>query len=287
MTAKILDGKTLAQTIRNELKEEVKTFQSETGVQPGLAVVLVGGNPASQVYVRKKCEACEEAGIYSVRHDLSTQVSQEELLALIDGLNKDPKIHGILVQLPLPDHIDKSLILESVSPAKDVDGFHKENVGDLWLGNDSLVPCTPLGVIQILKREGIEIAGKNAVIIGRSNIVGKPLAALLLQENATVTMCHSKTKDLPAVSRQADILIAATGRMHMVKGDWIQPGAVVIDVGISFVEVDGKFRQRGDVDKEEALEAAGCLSPSPGGPGPMTIAMLLSNTIKAARKQLN
>ncbi|MDP8243018.1 MAG: bifunctional methylenetetrahydrofolate dehydrogenase/methenyltetrahydrofolate cyclohydrolase FolD [Candidatus Hinthialibacter antarcticus] len=286
MTATILDGKALAKTIRGELKGQVDQFKQEFGIQPGLSVVLVGEDPASQVYVRNKVKACQEAGMNSVRIDLPVETSQTDLLNVIEKLNADPTIHGILVQLPVPDQIDDRAVTHAVVPHKDVDGFHPMNVGRTWIGEDSLVPCTPLGVIEILKRNNIEIKGKNAVIIGRSNIVGKPMANLLLREHATVTVCHSRTHDLPAVCREADILIAATGRTQMVRKDWIKPGAAVIDVGISFIEVDGKFKQVGDVHKEEALEVAGALSPSPGGPGPMTIAMLLVNTLKAARLQL-
>lgn len=286
MTATILDGKALAKTIRKELKGQVEEFKKEFGIQPGLSVVLVGENPASQVYVRNKVKACQETGMNSVRIDLPSETSQEDLLNVIEKLNADPEIHGILVQLPVPDPIDDRAVTHAVAPHKDVDGFHPMNVGRMWIGEDALVPCTPLGVIEILKRNNIEIKGKNAVIIGRSNIVGKPMANLLIREHATVTVCHSRTQDLPGVCREADILIAATGQTQMVRKDWIKPGATVIDVGISFIEVDGKYKQVGDVHKEEALEVAGALSPSPGGPGPMTIAMLLVNTLKAARLQL-
>lgn len=286
MTAEILDGKALAKTIRGEVKEEAAAFIEQTGVQPGLAVVLVGENPASKVYVRNKIKACEETGMDSIQHHLSAETTQEELLSLVDRLNADPAVHGILVQLPLPSQIDALTVLERVDPSKDVDGFHPINVGRLSIGQDALVPCTPLGVIEVMKRANLELKGKNAVVIGRSNIVGKPMVQLLLREHATVTVCHSRTQDLAGVARTADILIAATGQMKMVKGDWIKPGAVVIDVGISFEEVDGKFKQRGDVDREAAMEIAGYLCPSPGGPGPMTIAMLLCNTLKAARRQV-
>ncbi|MBN2327315.1 MAG: bifunctional methylenetetrahydrofolate dehydrogenase/methenyltetrahydrofolate cyclohydrolase FolD [Candidatus Omnitrophica bacterium] len=283
MTAQILDGKALAKTIRDELKHQVDDFTRETSVQPGLAVILVGENPASQVYVRNKGKACVAAGMKSIEHKLPADASQQEVLDRIDDLNADPNVHGILVQLPVPDQIDSLLVQRRVDPMKDVDGFHPVNVGKLWIGQDSLVPCTPLGVMEILKHAGISIKGKHAVIVGRSNIVGKPMACLLMQQHATITMCHSRTQDLPGVCRTADILIAATGRAKMIKGDWIKPGAAVIDVGISFEEVDGKFKQVGDVDREEAEGVAGYLSPSPGGPGPMTIAMLLVNTLKAAR----
>ncbi|RJP31494.1 MAG: bifunctional methylenetetrahydrofolate dehydrogenase/methenyltetrahydrofolate cyclohydrolase [Candidatus Omnitrophota bacterium] len=286
MTAQILDGKALAKMIREEIKAEAARFTRETSVRPGLAVILIGEDPASQVYVRNKEKACGEAGIHSIRRDLPANASQDEVLALIDRLNMDPTVHGILVQLPVPKQIAPLVVQERVDPRKDVDGFHPINVGRLSMGLESLVPCTPLGVIEILKRANIPIKGTNCVIVGRSNIVGKPMVQLLLREHATVTVCHSRTQNLPAVCRNADILIAATGQMHMVRKDWIKPGATVIDVGISFEEVNGKFVQRGDVHRQEAEETAGFLSPSPGGPGPMTIAMLLANTVKAARLQL-
>ena len=285
MTAQILDGKALAKTIREELKTDVEKFVSETSCQPGLAVILVGENPASQVYVRNKGKACKTTGMKSVEHNLPKNTSQDDVIALIDDLNADPTIHGILAQLPLPDHIDDQLVQQLIDPMKDVDGFHPVNVGKLWNGQQCLIPCTPLGVIEILKRAEISLKGKQAVIIGRSNIVGKPMACLLMREHATITVCHSRTQDLAGVCRTADILIAATGMIRMVKGDWIKPGAAVIDVGVSFEEIDGKYKQFGDVDREAAMETAGYLSPSPGGPGPMTIAMLLCNTLKAARMQ--
>ncbi len=286
MTAQILDGKALAQTIRDEVKQQVDAFIQETSIQPGLAVVLVGEHPASKVYVRNKGKACVEAGMNSIQHKLPAETPQEDLLALVDQLNADPAVHGILVQLPVPDQIEAITVQERIDPLKDVDGLHPINVGRLSIGLDCLVACTPIGVIKILKRAQIPLKGKQAVIIGRSNIVGKPMIQLLLQEHATVTVCHSRTQDLAGVARGADILIAATGQMHMVRKDWIKPGAAVIDVGISFEEVDGKYKQRGDVHRAEAEEVAGYLSPSPGGPGPMTIAMLMSNTLKAARMQL-
>lgn len=285
MSAQILDGKALAKTIREEIQEEVTHFTNQTGAKPGLAVVLVGENPASQVYVRNKVKACEKAGMHSVRHDLPAETSQDDLLDLVHQLNQDPSIHGILVQLPLPPQIDERTVTHAVLPEKDVDGFHPVNVGKLWLGEPALTPCTPLGVIEILKRHELPIQGQEAVIIGRSNIVGKPMAQLLIREHATVTICHSRTRDLAAKSRQADLVIAATGQTHMVRRDWIKPGAVVIDVGISFVEQDGKRVQVGDVNREEALDVASYLCPSPGGPGPMTIAMLLRNTLSAAWAQ--
>lgn len=286
MSAQILDGKSLAQTIRQELKSEVESFIKENSIQPGLAVILVGDNPASQVYVRNKVKGCLEAGMNSIEHRLPAETSQEEVVRLIDDLNSDPKVHGILVQLPLPPHFESLFLQERTHPLKDVDGLHPLNVGNLWIGKDCLVSCTPLGVMEILKRADIPLKGKQAVIVGRSNIVGKPMACLLMQQHATITVCHSRTHDLPGVCRTADILVAATGMAKMIKGDWIKPGAVVIDVGISFEEVDGKFKQVGDVDRDAALEVAGYLSPSPGGPGPMTIAMLLCNTLKAAKMQI-
>ena len=285
MTAQILDGKALGKTIREEVKVEVNAFVERHGTAPGLAVVLVGAHPASQVYVRNKGKACEEAGIKSIQHALPEETSQDALLALIDEMNEDPSIHGILVQLPLPPQIDAHVVQGRVAPAKDVDGFHPMNVGLLSIGEACLAPCTPLGVIEIIKRAGMEIKGKNAVVVGRSNIVGKPMVQLLLKEHATVTVCHSRTRDLAGECRRADILIAATGQAKMIQGDWIRPGAMVIDVGIRFEERDGKYVQVGDVDRDQAVEVAGYLSPSPGGPGPMTIAMLLRNTLKAARRQ--
>jgi len=286
MTARLLDGKALAQSIRARLKEEVARFVQQTSVQPGLAVILAGENPASQVYVRNKSKACVEAGMNSFQHVLPAAVTQEELFALVDRLNADPRVHGILVQLPVPPQINALAVQERVLPAKDVDGFHPLNVGYLSMGLEGLVPCTPLGVMEILKDAQVPILGQQAVIVGRSNIVGKPLAQLLLREHATVTLCHSRTRDLPAVCRSADILIAATGQKKMIRGSWVKPGAAVIDVGISFEEENGKIKQVGDVDTGEVMEVAGCLSPSPGGPGPMTIAMLLCNTLRAARRQV-
>lgn len=279
MTAQILDGKALAKTVREEIRNEIESLS----LKPGLAVVLVGENPASQVYVRNKVKACVAAGMHSERHDLPVDCPENVLLDLIHSLNTNPAIHGILVQLPLPPQIEEGKVIEAILPEKDVDGFHPINVGKMWIGEDSLIPCTPLGVIEVLKRHDIEIKGKEAVIIGRSNIVGKPMSFLLLREHATVTICHSRTQDLPAHCRNADILVAATGQSNMVRHDWIKPEAVVIDVGISFIERDGKMVQVGDVHREEAMEVAGALCPSPGGPGPMTIAMLLQNTLKAAK----
>jgi methylenetetrahydrofolate dehydrogenase (NADP+)/methenyltetrahydrofolate cyclohydrolase len=276
----IIDGKGIALEIRGEIAKEVEQLKQDRGFVPGLGVVLVGDNPASQVYVRMKEKACEQAGIYSEEHRLSAETTQEDLTKLVNELNSNPKIHGILVQLPLPDHLDENAILEAVDPKKDVDGFHPVNVGKLVTNQADLVACTPLGVIKLLEKIGCEIKGKNAVIVGRSNIVGKPTAMLLMHRHATITVCHSRTQNLPDVVRQADIVIAAIGRAKFIKGDWIKPGAVVIDVGINRQE-DKKLV--GDVDFEEAKEVAGWITPVPGGVGPMTIAMLLYNTLLAAK----
>ncbi len=279
MTAKIIDGKAVAKHIRENIAKEVEKLSHE-GLHPGLAVVLVGNNPASMVYVRNKGEACRAAGIYSEEHRLTEETSEAELLGVIDKLNKDNRIHGILVQLPLPERINKENILKAISPEKDVDGFHEINMGRLMTGHDGLVPCTPLGIIKLLDHYHIPVEGKNAVIVGRSNIVGKPVALMLLHRNATVTICHTRTKNMPEVCRQADILIAAVGRSHMISGDMIKDGAVVIDVGINRQD-SGKLA--GDVDFEGASEKASWITPVPGGVGPMTIAMLLYNTVKAAK----
>jgi methylenetetrahydrofolate dehydrogenase (NADP+)/methenyltetrahydrofolate cyclohydrolase len=280
MSAQRIDGKAISQQIREEIRREAQELAAR-GIRPGLAVVLVGDDPASQVYVRNKAKACEELGFHSEVHRLPAATSQAELLALIGRLNGQADIHGILVQLPLPDHIDEKAVIDAIAIAKDVDGFHPVNVGKLAIGDDALLPCTPAGVIELMKRSGIEIAGKRAVVIGRSNIVGKPAALLLLRENATVTVCHSKTPDLPAVVRQADIVVAAVGVPRLVKADWIKPGAAVIDVGVNRLP-DGKLC--GDVDFDAAQEAAGWITPVPGGVGPMTITMLMANTLKAAKR---
>ncbi len=277
--AQIIDGKALSKEIRLELTEEVAQMKEEQGIVPGLAVVLVGEDPASTVYVRNKEKACGEVGMYSEVYRLPKETSEEDVLLLISKLNEDSKIHGILVQLPVPDHIDESKVLNNIDPKKDVDGFHPVNVGKLFSGEDAFVPCTPLGVMEMLHRNNVEIKGKEAVIIGRSNIVGKPMAALLLQEHATVTICHSRTADLKAHAKNADILVVATGRANMVTGDMVKPGATVIDVGIN--RVDDVLV--GDVNFEEAKEVAGLITPVPGGVGPMTITMLLKNTLKAAK----
>lgn len=280
----IINGKELAAKIRKEISVEVGLIKQQTGTVPGLAVVMVGSDPASGVYVSNKKKACAEAGIQSFGHDLPADISQEELLDLIDTLNKDERVNGILCQLPLPSHIDALTVLRSVSPEKDVDGFHPINVGLLSIGEDCLVSCTPAGVIEMLKAYDIPIKGKNCVIVGRSNIVGKPVAQLMLKEHATVTVAHSRTVDLPAVCREADILIAAIGKAEFVTADFIKPGAVVIDVGINRNQ-EGKMV--GDVNFAQASDLASAITPVPGGVGPMTIAMLLKNTVKAFRKQHN
>ncbi len=287
MTAEYLDGKAIAEELRIEIKHEVDERIKAGKVVPGLATVLVGENPASQVYVRMKHKACQEVGINSYAIDLPKTATQEEVEQKVKELNADPNIHGILVQLPLPSGLDEEKVLNAISIEKDVDGFHPLNIGRLaQKGRDPLfVPCTPAGSIYLLKKVVPKIEGKNAVVLGRSNIVGMPVALLLVRENATVTICHSRTKDLPGVVRQADILIAAVGRPEMVKGDWIKPGAVVIDVGVNRVEDPSTkrgYRLVGDVDFEEAKEVAGVITPVPGGVGPMTIAMLLQNTLRAA-----
>ena len=279
MSANIMDGKAVARNIREGLKEEVEGLKKK-GIHPGLAVVLVGENPASMVYVKNKGEACRSAGIYSEEHKLPEEMKEADLLRLIDQLNKDPRIHGILVQLPLPAHINKDHILASVSPAKDVDGFHEINMGRLLIGQEGLVPCTPLGIMKLLEHYHIPVEGRFAVVVGRSNIVGKPVAMMLLQRNATVTICHTRTKNMGEVCRMADILIAAAGRPGMITADMIREGAVVIDVGINRLDT-GKLT--GDVDFESASKRAGWITPVPGGVGPMTIAMLLYNTVKAAK----
>lgn len=281
MTAQLIDGKNLAQDIRDGIGRDVQALETQTGVRPGLAVVLVGDNPASAVYVRNKKKACDTAGLYVADHHLSAETSQAELLTLVDQLNADPKIHGILVQLPLPAHIDGQAVLNAISPGKDVDGFHPYNIGQLVAGEPVFVPCTPKGVVRMIESTGEPIAGKKAVVVGRSNIVGKPVAMLLLHQHATVTMCHSRTKDLPAVCREADILVAAIGKPRFVTGEMVKPGAIVLDVGINRLD-DGRLV--GDVDFEPVRERAGWISPVPGGVGPMTIAMLLANTLEGARR---
>lgn len=281
VSAQIIDGKSLAQLIRENIAEEVRLFEKETGIKPGLAAVLVGDDPASAVYVKNKRIACEKAGLYPQEHLLPGSTSQEALLKLIHQLNTDARIHGILVQLPLPQSIDSQKVLQAVSPEKDVDGFHPVNVGRLVGGDPMFIPCTPKGVIQMIDSTGQEIAGKRAVVIGRSNIVGKPVAMLLLHRHATVTICHSRTNHLAGVVREADILVAAIGKPLFVTSEMVKEGAVVIDVGINR-SADGKLV--GDVDFDRVKERAGWMTPVPGGVGPMTIAMLLQNTLESARR---
>lgn len=276
---KVIDGKQIAKNIREELKSQISDQKAE-GRVPGLAVVLVGDNPASETYVGMKEKAAEEIGIHSELHDVDSSISQEELLNLVDQLNNDNRIDGILVQLPLPDHIDELAVIEAIDPGKDVDGFHPINTGRLFSGQKDLLrfdPCTPLGIIELIERKGVDIEGKNAVIVGRSNIVGKPVAHLLLERNATITVCHSRTKNLKAETLDADILVAAVGRPNFITGEMVKEGACVIDVGIN--RVDGKLV--GDVEYDSAYERAGAITPVPGGVGPMTIAMLMKNTVKA------
>ena len=281
--AKRIDGKAFAQGLRERVGEAVSSLQRDHGLTPGLAVVLVGEDPASQVYVRNKGKQTLEAGMKSFEHKLPDTTSETELLGLIDQLNADPDVHGILVQLPLPDQIDSHAVINAINPDKDVDGFHLFNVGRLSTGASGLVPCTPLGCLMLLKDELGDLSGKNAVVVGRSNIVGKPMAALLLAESCTVTIAHSRTQDLAGVCREADILVAAVGRPEMIPGDWVKPGATVIDVGINRVEGDeGKTRLVGDVDYASCEAVAGAITPVPGGVGPMTIACLLRNTVQAA-----
>jgi len=278
--AQIIDGKAIAAKIRGEIANDVKLLASQE-VQPGLAVVLVGEDPASKVYVSMKEKACQDVGIFSDEHKLPAETSEADLLALIDRLNNDPKIHGILVQLPLPKHIDTEKVLEAISPLKDVDGFHPYNVGRLVVGKPLFQPCTPYGVMVMLKETGVDLKGKEVVIVGRSNIVGKPVALMCLQQHATVTICHSRTRDLAAKVGQADILIAAVGVPEMIKGAWVKPGAVVIDVGVNRV---GDRKLVGDVEYAAASERASAITPVPGGVGPMTITMLLYNTVESAKR---
>lgn len=291
MSAKIIDGRAIAKEMRQEIAAEVEQLKAEHGITPGLATVLVGEKPASQSYVRMKRRACEKAGILSFGHHLPEEATQEEVEGLIRDLSADPTVHGILVQLPLPRHLDEEAILGSVALEKDVDGFHPINIGRLAMkGREPLfVPCTPHGCMVLLERAGAQIEGAEAVVLGRSNIVGLPVAMLLLHANATVTICHSRTKDLPAVCRKADILIAAVGRPEMVKADWVKLGAYVIDVGSNKVDdptTEKGYRWVGDVAFDEVKEVAGAISPSPGGVGPMTITMLLKNTVTAAKRTL-
>ena len=282
----IIDGKAFAAGLRADIARRVAALHEQHRITPGLSVVLVGENPASQVYVRNKEKQAHEAGMTSVAHRLSVETSQDELMTLVKDLNVDPEVHGILVQLPLPDQIDEDAIIDAVDPLKDVDGFHPLNTGQLSIGGEGNVPCTPLGCLILLKERLGDLTGKNALIVGRSNIVGKPMAQLLLREHCTVTIAHSRTRDLPQVCRQADILVAAVGRPLMIKGDWVKPGATVIDVGINRIDAEeGKTRLVGDVDFESAVSVAGAITPVPGGVGPMTIACLLLNTFTTACRQ--
>ncbi len=286
MTARIIDGKTISADLRGKVTDSVHRLRRDRGIVPGIAVVLVGQNPASEVYVRNKSKAVTEAGMHPFDQHLPDSVSEADLLALITRLNADPAVNGILVQLPLPKQIDPQKIIAAIDPAKDVDGFHPLNVGRLASGLPALVPCTPLGCVRLAKTVHASLAGLEAVVIGRSNIVGKPVAQLLLTENATVTIVHSKTRDLAGVCRRADLLVAAMGRPEMVRGDWIKPGATVIDVGINRVAGEGgKTKIVGDVAYAEVAEVAGAITPVPGGVGPMTIACLLLNTLRATCAQ--
>ena len=282
MSAQIIDGKAFAAKVRGQVAEHVTRIKEENGITPGLAVVLVGEDPASQVYVRSKGKQTVEAGMNSYEHKLDADTSQDDLLKLIADLNADKEVHGILVQLPLPKHLNEDLVINSIAPEKDVDGFHISNVGLLGTGQKSMVPCTPLGCLMMLRDYHGSLSGMNAVVIGRSNIVGKPMAQLLLGDSCTVTIAHSRTKDLPAVVRGADIVVAAVGRPEMVPGDWIKSGATVIDVGINRIDKpEGGTRLVGDVDYASCAEVAGAITPVPGGVGPMTIACLLANTVTA------
>ena len=279
MSALRIDGKAIAAAVRAEIKERAEEFIARTGIRPCLAAVLVGEDPASRVYVRNKGKACIEAGMLSRQINLPATTSEKELLDLVGRLNADDAVHGILVQLPLPEQIDESKVIEAIAPGKDVDGFHPVNAGRLFIGEPGFIPCTPYGILKLLDYEKVELKGKHAVVVGRSNIVGKPVAILLLSRHATVTICHSRTQDLPGVVRSGDVVIAAVGKAEMIRGSWIRPGAVVIDVGINRLP-DGRLV--GDVAFEEARAVAGKITPVPGGVGPMTITMLLHNTLEAA-----
>ena len=278
--AKILDGKSVSQRVKNALKDETEKFVEKYGIKPGLAVVIVGDDPASRVYVNSKKKACAEIGYYSEEHALPESTTEDELLSLVEKLNGDEKIHGILVQLPLPKHIDEEKIINAINPKKDVDAFHPVNVGKIMIGNFDFLPCTPAGVMELIDDAGIDLTGKNRVVVGRSNIVGKPQAMLLLHKNATVTICHSKTKNIKEITKNADVLVAAVGRAQMFDGDYIKDGAVVIDVGMNRLE---NKKLVGDVDFESAEKKASYITPVPGGVGPMTIAMLMKNTLTAAK----
>ncbi|MDF1717302.1 MAG: bifunctional methylenetetrahydrofolate dehydrogenase/methenyltetrahydrofolate cyclohydrolase FolD [Antarcticimicrobium sp.] len=285
MTAQIIDGKAFAATVRRQVADQVARLKSDHGITPGLAVVLVGEDPASQVYVRSKGKMTVEVGMNSYEHKLDADTSEADLLALIDRLNADPAVHGILVQLPLPGHLDEALVINAIDPAKDVDGFHISNVGLLATGQKAMVPCTPLGCLMMLRDHLGSLSGLDAVVVGRSNIVGKPMAQLLLRDSCTVTIAHSRTRDIQEVTRRADIVIAAVGRPEMITGDWIRPGATVIDVGINRIDApekgEGKTRLVGDCQFDSCAEVAGAITPVPGGVGPMTIACLLANTLTA------
>jgi methylenetetrahydrofolate dehydrogenase (NADP+)/methenyltetrahydrofolate cyclohydrolase len=292
VTAMIIDGKAIAAEIRQEVKTEVERLKAKYGKVPGLATVLVGDNPASATYVRMKGQACEELGMYSVKPTLPADATQEQVEGLVRELNADPSIHGILVQLPLPPHLNERAVLSAISLEKDVDGFHPINIGRLAMkGHEPLfIPCTPYGVMVLLERTGVKLEGSRAVVLGRSNIVGLPVSLLLLHANATVTVCHSRTRDLPSVTREADVLVVAVGRPEMVRGDWVKPGAVVIDVGINQVPDPTRksgYRLVGDVAFDEVKEVASAITPVPGGVGPMTIAMLMQNTLRAFKRTLS
>jgi methylenetetrahydrofolate dehydrogenase (NADP+)/methenyltetrahydrofolate cyclohydrolase len=293
MPAQIINGRKISEEIKKEVKQKKEALFNETGIVPGLAFILVGDNPASQVYVNMKGKACEELGFYSVTIKLPAQTTEDELIEKIKVLNNDSKIHGILVQLPLPAHIDEQKVLQAIDPIKDVDGFHPVNVGKLVIGLDTYLPCTPAGIQELLKRSDINPSGKHVVVVGRSNIVGKPIANILLQKrdwaNATVTVCHTGTRDISYFTRQADILIVAMGKPEFIRGDMIKPGAVVIDVGVNRIDdpnAEKGYRIVGDVHFESAFEVAGAITPVPGGVGPMTIAMLMKNTLQAALNQI-
>lgn len=286
---KAIDGKVVAQAVKERVKDDINAYLAANPSvkrKPGLAVVLVGEDPASRTYVKNKIAACEAAGIVSFHHKLPAEISQVELEDLVSKLNKDANVDGILVQLPLPAHIDSRKILTLLDADKDVDGLTAINQGRLALGEEGLFPCTPLGVMELLKYQGVELKGKKAVVVGRSALVGKPVALLLLAKDATVTICHSRTADLPSVCREADVLVAAVGRANMIKGDWVKPGAVVIDVGINRVEENGKGKLTGDVDYAGARQVASAITPVPGGVGPMTVALLLSNTVVSYKRRV-
>lgn len=283
MSARLIDGKAIAASVRAEVKAKAAELAARTGVRPGLTVILVGDDPASQVYVRNKGKAADEAGFVSRQIDLPPDTGEPELLDVVARLNADPSVHGILVQLPLPRQIDAKRVIEAIDPRKDVDGLHPVNAGLLFTGGAGFIPCTPYGILRMLDHEEVELKGKHAVVVGRSNLVGKPAAMLLLSRHATVTICHSRTADLPSVVRTGDVVVAAVGRGGMIRGSWIKPGAVVIDVGMNR---DAAGKLCGDVAFEEARETAGAITPVPGGVGPMTIAMLLQNTYEAALRTL-